>query len=93
MIFPLHGSMQPDYFLTTGRTFFKFSTSYRFSFGLTTGISFFAQSGTPLSEYAWTSYGATFLSPRSSYGRTPAIWDLNARVMYYLDFLSNWQTK
>ena len=72
---------------------FKFSGYYSFSFGLISGISFIAQSGTPLSEYAGTDFGARFLSPRGSAGRTPAIWDLNARLMYDLDFISNWQTK
>lgn len=72
---------------------FKFSGYYSFSFGLTSGISFIAQSGTPLSEYAGTEFGARFLSPRGSAGRTPAIWDLNARLKYDLDFISNWQTK
>lgn len=72
---------------------FKFSGYYSFSFGLISGISFIAQSGTPLSEYAGTEFGAGFLSPRGSAGRTPAIWDLNARLMYELDFISDWQTR
>lgn len=75
------------------RHVFKFSGYYNFSFGLISGISFIAQSGTPLSEYAGTEFGARFLSPRGSAGRTPAIWDLNARLMYELDFISDWQTR
>ena len=71
----------------------KFSGSYSFSFGLITGISFIAQSGNPLSELAYTNHGVKFLSPRGSIGRTPAIWDLNARIMYYLPIFSNRQTK
>lgn len=68
---------------------FKFSGSYRFSFGLGIGISFIAQSGTPMSELAYTDFGVKYLSPRGSAGRTPAIWDLNARLMYDLNlFLS-----
>ena len=72
---------------------FKFSGSYSFPFGLVTGISFTAQSGTPLSEYAGTDFGIKFLSKRGSAGRTPAIWDLNVRLMYELPFQSTWQTK
>jgi hypothetical protein len=72
---------------------FKFSGYYNFSFGLTSGISFIAQSGTPLSEYAGTEFGARFLSPRGSAGRTPAIWDLNARLMYDLDFIADYRAK
>ncbi|MFA5831859.1 MAG: TonB-dependent receptor [Bacteroidota bacterium] len=67
---------------------FKFSGSYRFPFGMTTGISFIAQSGTPLSEYAYSDYGIRFLSPRGSQGRTPSIWDLNARLIYKIPYSS-----
>ena len=67
---------------------FKFSGSYSFSFGLSTGISFFAASGTPLSELGYTSFGVKYLSPRGSAGRTPAVWDLNARFTYKLDMFS-----
>jgi hypothetical protein len=63
---------------------FKFSGSYRFTFGLTAGVSFIAQSGTPLSEYANRPVGIRFLVPRGSAGRTPALWDLSARVVYQL---------
>ena len=72
---------------------FKFSGSYRFSFGLITGISFIAQSGTPLSEFAYTGIGPKFLSPRGSAGRTPSIWDLNARIMYELSLFSSFQPR
>jgi hypothetical protein len=72
---------------------FKFSGSYRLSFGMVFGVSFIAQSGTPLSDFAALWYGIKYLSPRGSEGRTPAIWDLNARVMYELNFLSSLQTK
>lgn len=72
---------------------FKFSGYYSFSFGLTAGISFIAQSGTPLSEYANTGFGIKFLSERGSAGRTPAIWDLNARLTYNFDLLSSLNTK
>ncbi len=65
---------------------FKFSGSYRFDFGLSTGIAFIAQSGTPLTEYVGlieTNTLALF-APRGSAGRTPAIWDLSARLLYDL---------
>jgi len=74
---------------------FKFSGYYSFSFGLIAGISFIAQSGTPLSEYAEEpSIGVRkYLSPRGSAGRTQTIWDLNARIIYELNFLSDVQTR
>ena len=72
---------------------FKFSGSYRFNFGLITGISFIAQSGTPLSELAYPGYGVIYLVPRGSAGRTPAIWDLNARLMYEVRLFSSLQPR
>lgn len=75
---------------------FKFSGYYSFPFGLTAGITFMAQSGTPLSEYAEAERPYSrikFLSQRGSVGRTPAIWDLNARIMYDLDFMSSLQSR
>ena len=72
---------------------FKFAGSYIWSFGLSTGVSFIAQNGTPLSELANLPHGTKYLLPRGSAGRTPAIWDLNARITYYLDLISILQTK
>lgn len=75
---------------------FKFSGYYSFPFGLAAGISFIAQSGTPLNEYAEAERPYSrikFLSQRGSVGRTPAIWDLNARLMYDLEFQSSFQTR
>jgi hypothetical protein len=73
---------------------FKFSGYYNFPFGLTTGISFVAQSGTPLSDYADGGiYGIKFLEPRGSLGRTPAIWDLNARFTYNMNLIRDWHSK
>jgi hypothetical protein len=69
---------------------FKISGSYRFEFGLTAGTMFSWQSGTPLSEMAW--FGS-FLAQRGTSGRTPAIWDLNARLMYDLSLLAEWRTR
>ena len=91
---PSFASINTTGLLPNDRThLFKFSGSYRLSFGMVFGVSFIAQSGTPLSDFAALWYGIKFLSPRGSEGRTPAIWDLNARVMYELNFLSSWQTK
>ena len=67
---------------------FKFSGSYSFDFGFTMGITFTAQSGTPLSNLWDTGYGISLLSPRGSSGRTPSLWDLNARFIYQISFLN-----
>ena len=69
---------------------FKFSGSYRFLFGLTTGITFVVQSGTPLSEYSigFFNTGMNFISQRGSAGRTPTIWDLSARFTYELPLIN-----
>jgi hypothetical protein len=91
---PSFASVNTTGLLPNDRThLFKFSGSYRFSFGFLIGITFTAQSGTPLSDYADTQFGLKFLSTRGSAGRTPALWDLNARVMYELNFLTPWRTK
>ena len=65
---------------------FKFSGSYRFNFGLSTGITFTAQTGTPLSEYVglYQINTLALYAPRGSAGRTPAIWDLSMRLLYDL---------
>jgi hypothetical protein len=71
---------------------FKFSGSYSFPFGLSAGLSFIVQSGTPLSELASTDLGSTsgmmFITPRGSSGRTPTIWDLSARFTYELSLMN-----
>ena len=72
---------------------FKFSGSYKFSFGLTAGIVFLAESGTPLSEIASGSDNYFFIANRGSAGRTPSTWDLNARLIYELPYLYNWNTR
>lgn len=72
---------------------FKFSGSYRFTFGLTAGLSFIAQSGTPLSEFANRPVGIRFLVPRGSAGRTPALWDLSARVVYELPLVALYRAR
>ncbi len=70
---------------------FKFSGSYHFAFGLSTGMSFVLQSGTPLNEFGGSSFMSsenTFLKPRGSAGRTPMLWDLNLRLAYNLAALT-----
>jgi hypothetical protein len=62
----------------------KLAGSYQFDFGLAAGGSFIAESGTPLSEYAYTDFSGKLIAPRGSFGRTPAIWDLSARLAYEL---------
>ena len=52
---------------------------YKFKFGLSTGISLFAESGTPLSEYGGTE---GLIAQRGTAGRTPSLWDLNVRFTY-----------
>ena len=70
---------------------FKFSGSYIFKFGLTTGISFIAESGTPKSEYGGTE---GFISQRGTDGRTPSLWDLNARFTYdILNCISDYHSR
>lgn len=65
---------------------FKFSGSYRFNFGLIFGTTFYWMTGTPLSNFA--SFGA-FIDQRGTTGRTPAIWDINARLVYPLSLHGN----
>lgn len=61
----------------------KLTTTYRTAFGFTPSAFVSWMSGTPLNEWGWTTWGyPTFLVPRGSVGRTPAIWDLNVRLAY-----------
>lgn len=64
---------------------FKVSGFHQFGFGLTTGLSFVWQSGTPLSEFGGSEAGFPFLSfigKRGTAGRTPSLWHLNLRMTY-----------
>ena len=64
---------------------FKFIGSYRIDENLTAGLSFQWLSGTPLSKLAGIhNYSVLFVEPRGTAGRTPSIWDLNARIVYKL---------
>lgn len=48
------------------------------------------QSGTPLSQFATGDFGFwTFVVPRGTAGRTPAVWDLNLRLSHDLRWLPN----
>ncbi len=63
----------------------KFCGSYELAFGLSTGVVFLLQSGTPVNEFGGSSFipgYTTFLQPRGSAGRTPTLWDLNVRLTY-----------
>ena len=64
----------------------KLSGAYPLGFGLTTGVFFTWQSGTPLNDFGVnpTYVRATYLVPRGSAGRTPSIWDFNLRFAYPL---------
>jgi hypothetical protein len=67
---------------------FKFSCSYRFDIGVTSGISFVYQTGTPLNKFGDAPFGHySFMVPRGTAGRTPAIWDLNLRLGYDLPIM------
>jgi hypothetical protein len=63
----------------------KGACSYRFDFGLALGGVFQWMSGTPLNEYGGSTLGPpywTFVVPRGTVGRTPAVWDLSLRLAY-----------
>ena len=63
----------------------KLSAAYAFGFGLEGGASLTAESGSPINEFGTSETGyTTFLVPRGSVGRTPALWDLALRLAYPL---------
>ncbi len=63
---------------------FKLNGSYRADFGLTTGMFFTWQTGTPQNDFAELPipFRRICLVERGSAGRTPSIWDLNLRFSY-----------
>jgi Carboxypeptidase regulatory-like domain len=65
---------------------FKFIGSYNINESFTAGLSFQWLSGTPLSKLARVTQPPEpfFLETRGTAGRTPSIWDLNARFIYKL---------
>ena len=65
----------------------KLSGAYPLAFGVMAGVFLTWQSGTPLNDLGLNSYTrTTFLIPRGSAGRAPAIWDLNLRFAYPFTF-------
>jgi len=65
----------------------KVAASYHLGFGATLGGFLTAASGVPLNEYGTSAYATgyyTFLRPRGSVGRTPAIWSLDLHASYDL---------
>lgn len=69
----------------------KLAGSYIATKRTTVGVSFTAQSGTPLNEFGTVPVQGFLrplcLVPRGTAGRTPALWDLNVRVRYALPSL------
>ena len=66
---------------------FKASGSINVISGLQLGLSGFWQSGTPLNEWGGSVVGPpwfSFMQRRGTAGRTPALWDLNMRLLYDL---------
>jgi hypothetical protein len=65
---------------------FKLAASYRFRSNVTLGGFLTIASGTPRSEGGQSAYGNywTFISPRGSAGRTPAIWSLDLHGAFEL---------
>lgn len=67
---------------------FKFYGSYLMAFGLNIGSSIFWQSGSPLNELGKTHFNRIlFLQKRGTAGQTPALWDVNLRLTYHLNWL------
>jgi hypothetical protein len=62
----------------------KFIASYKLPIGLTVGTSALLASGLPLSEYGTGPFSPywTFIRPRGTAGRTPAVWNLDLRFAY-----------
>jgi hypothetical protein len=68
---------------------FKFDGSYDWTFGLGVGVSFRAQSGTPVSylgPHPIYGNGEAFLAPRGAGGRTPVITNTDVHVAYTHNF-------
>jgi hypothetical protein len=71
----------------------KLTGRYEVGSGFTLGMVGAWASGTPLSEFGYGSWLPVFLTQRGTLGRTPAIWDLSARVGYELRFTSAGRTR
>jgi hypothetical protein len=67
----------------------KVSAAYTFGFGLEAGAFLTAASGSPINAFAPGDFGVytpTFVVPRGSAGRTPALWNVDFRMAYTLPF-------
>jgi hypothetical protein len=63
----------------------KFDGIYRFDFGLTTGLSTYYRSGTPVTAMGyceWYDYWEYYLSERGAFGRTDAEWEADLHLGY-----------
>jgi hypothetical protein len=67
---------------------FKLSAAYDFPFRLSTGFTFYYQTGTPMNRYGyWDRYGnwEVLLDPRGSVGRQPDSYEMDIRFTYKMD--------
>ena len=65
----------------------KLSTAYETGFGLVSGAFLTFESGAPINEFApgpWGALRPSFLVPRGTAGRTPALWNVDLRLTYAL---------
>jgi hypothetical protein len=73
---------------------FKFDGAYDFDWGLNVGLSFRAQSGTPinfLGPHPIYGNGEAFLAPRGTAGRTPVITNTDLHFSYKHDFTDRYK--
>ena len=70
---------------------FKLFGLYKFDFGLSVGLTFVWETGTPLSVYGGPVPGYPeanmFIGQRGTAGRTPSIWDASFRFVYDVGIL------
>jgi len=67
---------------------FKFDGAYRFDFGLTTGLSAYYRSGTPMTAMGYMDFYGNweyYLSERGVFGRTDAEWEADLHLGYAID--------
>jgi hypothetical protein len=79
-------SINNDGLLSNDRPWqFKFDGIYRFNFGLTTGLSAYYRSGTPMTAmgYCWWYFNwEYYLSERGAFGRTDDEWEADLHLGY-----------
>jgi hypothetical protein len=66
---------------------FKLSAAYAAGFGFTSGALLTLESGSPINDFGAGPLGPgipSFLVPRGTAGRTPALWNLDVRLAYEL---------